>query len=389
MRHVFHACATAVAIGSALVACGSLDSQTDSAPALATLQGSLVNPTSVDVSSGAAVRVAVVWRGLTFGQFNVVEDLPVQPVFPSAFTIAFDGPPPAAAMNSEAPEQAPATSGPSSGSSPVPAGDEAGAGPGPTPDASGGLATGDGGSADVPDALTVQSQGVSPLDTPVNQTAPAYAVGTVVAYLDQNHNGKLDLVADGASAYVDQILATNQEISIAYFEGAIPEVFLHQEGVVGGPKDGYNLVRVPLCNVHPVHPLNPNPNPNPACPATADAGADAGPCPPEAWLDMTTPYPLTVATSPAVASLMCLDSNGPGVSSTGTGPAGPFDPALQPAQYPLPCDPNLMCASDGSDYLFATCTEISQGLCKGTLLSCTSVGYARPTPTPADWPCPN
>jgi hypothetical protein len=109
---------------------------------------------------------------------------------------------------------------------------------------------------------------------------------------------------------------------------------------------------------------------------------------------MDAAYPLTVASSvrppdarqrPVVASLMCLTQT-PGIAE-GTGTIPPYDPAIQPAQYPPPNDPGVCCESGGSDYVDTTCTEIPQGLCKGTLVSCTSVGYARPTPAPAAWPC--
>jgi hypothetical protein len=61
---------------------------------------------------------------------------------------------------------------------------------------------------------------------------------------------------------------------------------------------------------------------------------------------------------------------------------------VQPAQYPSPCSPDLSCAPDGTSYYFTTCKTVSDGICEGTTSSCTSVGYALPTPTPAGWPCP-
>jgi hypothetical protein len=357
MKRFVYLCATG--LGVVLPACGSLTSNTSASPALATLQGTLVNPNSLDVSSHDAVRVAVVWRGNGGPrQFNVAEDLPVQPVFPSAFTIALDGPPPAGAMNpffdSSPPSNAPvhgtvASAGQGASQAPLPdAGvDEAGAGPLPA---------------------------TAPSQTPTSGSPGSlYAIGTVVAYLDQNHNGKLDLVADDASAYVDQILAANQEMSIAYFQGPIPDMPFGGSIIDASghrPKQGYNLVRTSVC-----------PPSNPACPWDPDAGVCA---PMPLWLGMDTPYPLKVASSPEVASLMCLNpSTGPsGLSSSLT-----HDPAEQPAQYPLASDPNLCCASDGTDYFYATCTQVSYGLCQGTLQICTSVGYTRPTPTPPAWPC--
>ena len=370
MRRLVLSCAAAAGLGAALPACGSLDSNTNAAPALATVVGSVSNSAKVDVATTDDVRVAVVWRGNGYGQFNVAEDLPVKAMFPAAFSITLDGPPPEAAMISEADQQ-------TSASTPPSASVTSGGGEGPTT----GPTSDDAGAGD---AQTVQSQPILLPDTPISP-ASKYAVGTVVAYLDLNHNGKLDLVGDNATAYVDQILAANAELAIAYFEGPIPEGSSLGMALVDGaghkPKEGYNLVNIPSCNIPPPQP--PLSTPNPACPSTV---VDAGPCAPIEWLDMSTPYPLSVATSPEVAALMCLHDESGG-ASTGTGAGGPEDPQSRPAQYPDPCDPNLDCASDGSHYTFSTCVTISQGLCKGTLESCTSVGFDRPTPTPADWPC--
>ena len=227
MKHIAVFCATG--LGVVLAACGSLDSSTGSAPTLATLQGSLAlaSPDSLGLSSSSDVRVAVVWRGDTPGKFSVAEDLPVQPVFPSSFTIALDGPPPEAAMNGPAsPSGTPAppvTA--AAGGPPLPITAAAG---GPPPDAG------------IDEAGAANSQPVMLLDTPAAAGVPSrYAIGTVVAYLDQNHNGKLDLVPDNATSYVDRILAADQELTIEYFEGPIglTDTFGH------GAKDGYNLLK--------------------------------------------------------------------------------------------------------------------------------------------------
>jgi hypothetical protein len=346
-------------LGVVLAACGSLDSNTGSAPALATLKGPLALATSDSegLSSSSAVRVAVVWRVNEPGHFNVAEDLPVQPVFPSSFTITFDGPPPEAAMNgSVAPTGTPAPpTSPDAGGPPTAVEAEAGGAPP---------------GAGVTEAGT--GQAVMLLGAPAStDVPPRYAIGTVVAYLDQNHNGKLDLVPDNATAYVDRILAANQELTIEYFEGPI-----HITDNLGhSAKDGYNLLKVPLCDLE----LSPT---RVACPFVRPVSDGCFP----QWLGMDAPYPLTIDSSPAVASLMCQDIEPAGPSS-GSGPGGPFDPSVQPAQYPAPSDPDLCCDPDGSQYFYLTCMNMSQGLCKGTQYSCTAVGYARPTPSPPGWPC--
>ncbi len=264
MRRFVLSCAAAAGLVATPAACGSLDSNTNTAPALATVVGSVSNAAKVNVATTDDVRVAVVWRGASANQFNVAEDLPVQPVFPAQFSIALDGPPPEAAMISEADQQASASTPPSAS---VTSGGGNGSTTGPTTSDEAGAA----------DAQTVQSQPILLLDTPATiSPASKYAFGTVVAYLDQNHNGKLDLVGDNATAYVDQILAANSELAIAYFEGPIPEGSALGGALVDGsghkPKEGYNLVNIPSCNTPTAPPLS---SPNPVCPSTV---VDAGPC---------------------------------------------------------------------------------------------------------------
>ena len=85
-------------VSSASLACGSLDTKTDTSPPLVTIDGQIVNPTSM--ASTGAVRVAVIWRNRDASEnnFNEAEDLPVQPVFPSSFSIQLTNPPPASAF---------------------------------------------------------------------------------------------------------------------------------------------------------------------------------------------------------------------------------------------------------------------------------------------------
>jgi hypothetical protein len=376
-------------LGLTLAACGSLDANTGTAPTLATLSGSLANPQSI--TAPGAVRVAVVWRTGTQGQFNVAEDLPVQPVFPSAFTIKFDGPPPANAMNSGTLIGSSSSSSPPSGSS----GSASGGTPGSTGSDDPVPPVGD-------DAGTGPSPGPTPQHKPRNGSASlSFAVGSVVAYVDQNGNGKLDLVATGASAYVDTIVATNAEQAIAYFQGPLPTDGSLNDAFGHLPSDGYNIVTIPDCVE--VEPLAGG-NANPKC--TTGPSQDAGPtCPQTQWFPMSTPYTLTVTSNPEVASLMCLSnsdsSSGPSssVGSAGGGPVGIANPdggapivtgpppTPQPAQYPSPCDANLSCALDGSEYFYTTCTTVSEGICEGTVSSCNTAQVTRPSPTPAGWPC--
>jgi hypothetical protein len=243
-------------------------------------------------------------------------------------------------------------------------------------------------------------QSLRPLDTPGSSNAGEYAIGTVVAYVDRNGNGKLDLVGPDAGAYIDQILATNVETSIVYFQGPILSAL--SQNAHGAPVEGYNLFDAPPCNIPtPSAQAIANPfgwPPNAACPQTSTADAGSGlpvgtivpvkPCPEPSWLPITTRFVLTVATAPEISQVAC-ENGGPGSQpsvSTGSGMAPP-PPSVQPAQYPDPCDPNLECTPDGSQYVYLACTTVDQGLCLPSYTSCTSVSYIRPTPVPAGWPC--
>jgi hypothetical protein len=79
-----------------VAACGSLAESPEEPTTLATMNGTLT------VASGAAapgtVRVALVWRQEGRDRFNVAEDLPVTPEFPSRFRLTVRQPPPAAAL---------------------------------------------------------------------------------------------------------------------------------------------------------------------------------------------------------------------------------------------------------------------------------------------------
>src|SRR5262249_44344474 len=49
-----------------------------------------------------------------------------------------------------------------------------------------------------------------------------FAIGSVVAYEDMNQNGRLDLIDQGADAYVDRIAGANDTTILTYFQGTFP-----------------------------------------------------------------------------------------------------------------------------------------------------------------------
>jgi hypothetical protein len=359
---------SSVLLGGAVVACGSLDGNTSRAPTLATIHGELTNPSSVAING--AVRVAVVWQGVTQGSFNVAQDLPVQPQFPAAFSIDLNGPPPAEAMQSgDALDQPTQSGGGSSSSSGGSAGGSSGTSSGTS---SGSFGPGEGGSSSGSGQAAPLSSPTSPTATPTSAPSWQVAIGSVVAYVDENGNGKLDLVADGASGYIDRIAATNDKLLVVYLQGDFPVADL-TKGASGTPALGYNLYTE--CSDTYVPPVS-------AGSRCANPPAPPAACTPT-WSTIDTPISLAVANDPHVNSLMCLSND---QASSGGGSGGGIT-ATQPSVYPDPCDPHVYCADDGSWYTFQTCTVSERGICEGTDTFCATSTYARPTPTPTGWPC--
>jgi hypothetical protein len=325
-------------------ACGSLDANSGVSPPLATIGGAIVEAPGAPSASGN-IRVAVVWRALDSGQVSVSQDLPVQPKFPSSFQIQLDIPPPASALISGQDLEALFFPTPTAGTCGIPV---------------------DGG------------EGCSDAAAPaVDAGLPSLAdwsigVGIVVAYEDVNDNGQLDLVANDASSYVDEIVGVNNDLAILYFQGATrgsgaPPAF---PGTTGTPSLGFNLYRHVVCE---------------AVAVDGDAGSpDAGgACPPDGFLPMTTPYDFTLTGKPEGSTIMCQSSASDmstvhlDVHPSGSAPTG---------GYPAAGSAGLQCSPDGTSYTVTTCAPMTMGLCQQNV--CTGDQWEAPTPVPSDWPCP-
>jgi hypothetical protein len=297
-----------VALASASAACGSLDGNTGTPTTLATVTGELSNPKSIQFDS--KVRIAVVWLNTVSGgkpNYSVAEDLPVQPVFPSEFTIQLDEPPPSA-------------------------------------------------------ALSPQTLGSDSIDV---------AAGFVVAYEDLNGNGKLDLVANDAGAFIDKIVGANESLALIYLQGDVASLGKLADSSGTLPKAGYNLFALSDCE-------------------DTDAGArspDGGACIPSEWFDMSTLYNLQVSTDPEVNQLMCLQS-GQGAGSGGGGTDWIVGQEGTPVGgYPEAGSTGLVCNS-ASEYTYNDCKVTQDGLCE-TYTSCTqTVVELGDASTPSGWPCP-
>jgi hypothetical protein len=326
-----------------IVACGSLGDAKKREP-LAIIQGQLTQSTAQ--APQAQVRVAVVWVSVDKRGYNVAQDVAATPVFPSKFKLELTDPPPRSAMITKA-TQAPPEEGP---------GDRPNVDPQPAPGGESGTRDHD-------------SRAEWPADF-------AAAVGSVVAYEDLNGNGKLDLVEEGASSYVDRILGANETLLLVYLEGTIPASNDFTDAYGRRPTTGYSLMGMP-CPMSEVPAGGGNPEPPPR---TCDA-SNSG------WLPITTLYDLPLTAEPRFAKMMCKNG-GWGVSSADVAMAPPDNMPAQPASPPYPAKNEVTCSSDGKKYALRKCTTVSQGLCKGEVIQCTASYWSMPTQTPPEgWPC--
>jgi hypothetical protein len=343
IRHGFPS--LALLLAASATACGTLEGSTGTSPVLATLKGEIETVSGVTPPSDA-VRVAVVWQGILPNMFNVAEDLPVQPVFPASFQIQFDTPPPMSALQSV--QGIVSLFGPRSGSTPT----------------TGACFPGDGG---CPEASAPAPDDASEPDAGDLQMA----VGIVVAYLDLNGNGKLDLVQTGASSSPDEIVGVNNDLAIIYLQGDAPSpAVLSALGAVGNATLGYSLYRHSECALMPS---------SDAATATGDGGDD---CADTGFLPFDTLYTLTMTGKPEFSTLLCQSSP----DTSGSVNVYP-DGATPPGGYPLSGSPGLVCSSGGKSYTLTTCKSIPEGLCE--VPSCTSDEYELPSMVPTGWiwPC--
>jgi hypothetical protein len=345
IRHGFPSLALLVAASA--TACGSLEGNTNTPPVLATLEGEIDTVSGVTPPSGN-VRVAVVWQGILPDTFNVAEDLPVQPMFPAKFQIQFDAPPPTSALQSV--QKVIGLFGARSGSTPT----------------TGACFPGDGGCP--------EASAPAPVDagTPPDAGDLQMAVGIVVAYLDLNGNGKLDLVQTGATSSPDEIVGVNNDLAIIYLQGDPPSpALLSDLGAVGNPTLGYSLYRHSECALMPS-----------SSDAAATSEDDGGDCAGTGFLPFDTLYTLTMTGKPEFSTLLCKSSP----DTSGSVNVYP-DGATPPGGYPLSGSPGLVCSSDGKSYTLTTCKSVPAGLCE--VPSCTSDEYELPSMVPTGWiwPC--
>ncbi len=325
---------------AALTACGTLSDGQDPA-VLAIIQGQLTNTESIDTPS--SLRVAVLWQSAQErGGYTVAQEVEVEPVFPSKFKLALTAPPPDGAMLTPGQHYDDGRGAAQGGSTPPGAG------------------------------------GLSPMDGEFDLDDAAFddmrlGFGFLLAYEDTNGNGKLDLVDEGANAFVDRILGANPEMLVVYAEGNVAHPGLGDEHG-GALQRGYNLFKYHECFADGT-PADGNPVPEPAC------------TPETAWLPIDSLYDLPITGDPQFSDFMCRD----GASSERNEQVLPPDAQPEstdpgPAGYPPAAQ--ISCDADGKAYRHNECTTAIHGPCKGTDTTCTAQYIGLPEgPVPAGWPC--
>ena len=128
-------------------------------------------------------------------------------------------------------------------------------------------------------------------------------MGAIVAYDDLNGNGRLDLVDQGATAYVDRILGANEDVILSYFEGTLKSELTDPAGHM--PALGFNLFALPKGSA------------------------------PGAWLPIETPYTLPLTANPKFSQIMCSNGKGFGNMFGSSEPqSGGDDPLVEGGTTP-------------------------------------------------------
>lgn len=185
-------------------------------------------------------------------------------------------------------------------------------------------------------------------------------IGTPVVYEDKNGNGKLDMIATGATAPVDAIVGADARLLIFYVDGqAVPTWLNSLQGLDGQLDVGFNLVNVPkLC-----------------------LGSDCEKVNSKIYSPGDT-FSLPLIADPRLNEIMCIESKG----STGSGKVENMG-TQTPAAYPTPA--NATCNPNGHSYSETTCVELNTGLCEGSHSECTTRTWdiSDSLNPPSGWPC--
>ena len=410
--------AAALATGG-VIACGSLG-DSGASRQLANIHGALTGDVVKTQSAalhaaGAAagtgpIRVAVVWRNANSNGFNASADAPVTAgATPFEFNISLTGAPPVDVLITRS----------------ILASQYG---------AYGSYSSSSGSSYDDP-GLPGSPPHFASFEPQDLSADFAFAMGTLVAYRDNNGNGKLDLVDSSATTFVDEVVGINESLGVFWFQGTIPNGGDLRDLAGTLPNAGYDLAllspcpRGPLVDDSTATATGKDWGSSGTSTSTSSGGSSGGSsmrsaklsllmatpfdgnsttsCSrPKAWLPPTASVEIAFASNPQFASYMCNRISGSseetasaGVSSGGSSGSGGIGPrpgwsssyGNPPAGYPAHGASNLSCYDAGRSYRYSGCDTVTDGagLCQHPRLSCWGKDEALAdfAPTPTGWPC--
>lgn len=199
------------------------------------------------------------------------------------------------------------------------------------------------------------------------------AGGSIVAYEDTNHNGKLDLVDPDAVGAVDRVLSVPTDTTLVYLEGDVSTLPGLEDDNGARPTPGFQFSQVePLgqwaCSGGPIV-----------------LGQTPPDCPGFRWQPITAPLTLSISSSPELSLYICQMWGGDSASITSSsmpGELGDFGGRL-----PAKSDPQLVCRADGRSFIYTVCTASGGMLCHVDR-QCAEKIYTFDASVADAWPCP-
>ncbi len=210
-------------------------------------------------------------------------------------------------------------------------------------------------------SLPVKSAPPAGFITPVDDLGGIEAAfGVIVAYRDDNGNGKLDLLDESSEEAIDHVVGTDKSHFLVFLKTAPAldnQELMDENGAM--PVAGFNILA-----------------------QTSDGKSFT-------WAPLSTDLMLTEDDSPDAQSLMCER----GTFATGGGgspvaaPPGTIGPD---GAYPSPDDPDLICYPQAPDqYGYAVTQALVDRPCYQQFETVTTLYSKEPGTSPAGWPCSN
>jgi hypothetical protein len=226
-----------------------------------------------------------------------------------------------------------------------------------------------------PAAFQLALKQTPPPEVFISSPDGAYKVagGSLVAYEDSNHNGKLDILDAHSTATIDRVLAVMENPMIFYIEGDVA-AFRLRDDEGKPPSAGFQFFNYDE-GAHPC-----------AQPPTIVDGPSS--CPTVLFQPITTPLTLSLSLDPALYTAICSYTKD--TDPTSSKEETHVDGSLSDFGGHLPdkTDPHLVCRPDLSAFLYETETT-SSGTTPCTPKTVHTHALYLYDPSFADqWPCP-